>query len=128
MKKRMGMGLKDREGFTVLEMIIVVSIIMTMIVLFFWYTQSTFLTSKNTLIDNWVETLNSQVELYKIHSLEAGGEMIVDWKSALEAFQKLSRPIPRTNKVILFESNLAENKYASSVGWDAGEQRFYRKD
>lgn len=127
MKKREdGMRLKAQEGFTVLEMIIVISVITTMIVLFFWYTQSTFLRGKSALIDNWVETLNTQVELYKIQAMEAG--TVVNWKSTDEALAGLSRPIPRTDRVNLFENNLSENKYANCIWWDAKEQKFYRKD
>lgn len=120
------MKVRNKKGFTILEMMAVVSIMSILLVLYFWYTRGTFVMGKNVLIDNWVGALNQQAELYKISNIETGGAGTTNWRNVEEALQVCSANVD-SEKGISSENKEINHQYMSSVGWDVTKQKFYRK-
>ncbi len=107
----------SKKGYTILELLIVVTIIGIIAIPCYWFAQGAYQNSCKTLVGDFVVTLNKQLDLYEIHSLELGRDIGIRWQNKEEAVQALIETIEGT-EITLLKDSLKENKLLEFVEWD----------
>lgn len=120
------MKFSNSKGFTVLEVLIVVTVLSLLSVLFFWGSKNAYFSSRETLTKDFARNLNSKVEIYKIHVLSDGSTSVPLWDNCNEAIVALNKPVPGTDIIVLNDSGLIDTAN-SRLDWNKNKQTFICK-
>lgn len=115
----------NRRAFTILEMLIVLSIIASLSSVLFWISKGSYQHAESALLQGLASDLNKQVHLYELHAAEVG-KANVSFNSKNEAMDALCKPMP-WNQVTLIEADSLDEKLLSRMSWDRGKNQFFVK-